>query len=248
MAINELQKGALTCQLPRPRYAYIGPTYTQSKSVAWDYAQFYAKPIPGVSANQSELRVDYPNEGQVRLFGADNPDSLRGLYLDGVVLDEYQMHPPKTFTEVIGPTLVDRGGWALFLGTPSGKNQFYDMAQEAKRRQMAGDKDWFFAEYRASQTGLLSAEFLSQQRSMMTQDEYDQEFECSFEAAVKGAIYASELLTARSEGRVTRVPYEPVLSVDTAWDLGVGDATAIWFVQRTRGGEVRVIDYYEAAG
>lgn len=248
LAVNELQKGALVCKMPRPRFGYIGPTYTQSKAVAWDYAQFYARPIPGVTANQSELRIDYPNEGQLRLYGADNPDSLRGLYFDGVVLDEYSLHPPKTFTEVIGPTLVDRGGWALFLGTPNGKNQFYDIAQEAKRRQAAGDPQWFFAEFKASETGLLDKDYLAQAKSIMTSDEYAQEFECSFEAAVKGAIFTKELEQARTETRITSVPIDPILPVDTDWDLGVGDSTAIWFSQSLRSGEVRLVDYYEASG
>jgi len=248
LGINQLQKDALTSPRPRPRSGYIGPTYTQAKAVCWDYAQFYARPIPDHKVNQSELRIDYPNEGQVRLYGADNPDSLRGLYFDRVVLDEFGMHPPKTFTEVIGPTLVDRGGKALFEGTPNGKNQFYDIATEARARHEAGDPDWYFAEFKASETGLLDADYLQSARSIMTDDEYEQEFECSFTAAVKGAIYASELQRAQMEQRVTTVPYDPLLPVDTDWDLGVGDATAIWFSQSTMGGEVRLIDYHEASG
>lgn len=246
--VNHLIKGALTVQQQRPRCGYIGPTYTQAKSVCWDYAQYYSAPIPGVKVNQSELRIDYPNEGQVRLYGADNPDSLRGLYFDKVALDEYGLHPPKTFTEVIGPTLVDRGGTALFTGTPNGKNQFYDIVQEAKARMASGDPAWFFAEYKASQTGLLDPEYLAQAKSLMSADEYQQEFECSFEAAVKGAIYGAELQAARANHRITTVPYDPILPVDTDWDLGVGDHTAIWFSQSTRSGEVRLIDYYEASG
>ncbi len=248
LGVNVNQQTALLCGKERPRVAYIGPTYTQGKAVAWDYMQHYARPIPGVVFHQSELRVDYPNAGQARIYGADNPDALRGIYLDRAVLDEFGLHPAKTFSEVIGPTLVDRGGSALFLGTPNGKNQFYDIAQHAKAREAAGDPDWFYREYKASQTGLLDAAYLAQARQTMTEDEYLQEFECSFEAAVKGAIYATELEAARSAGRIASVPVDPVLPVDTAWDLGVGDATAIWFVQRLRSGEVRVIDYYEASG
>lgn len=248
MGVNELQRGATSCQLPRPRFAYIGPTYRQSKQIAWDYVQFYARPIPNTTPHQSELRVDYPNGGQVRLYGSDNPDSLRGIYLDGAVLDEYGLHPPKTFTEVISATLVDRGGWALFEGTPNGKNQFYEIAEHAKKEQAAGNPDWFYAEYKASQTGLLDPAYLASARSVMTEDEYAQEFECSFTAAVKGAIYAKELQQARDQGRVTRIPIEPTLPVDTDWDLGVGDATAIWFSQTLRTGEVRLVDYYEASG
>jgi phage terminase large subunit len=248
LAVNELQRSAVTCSLERPRVAYIGPTYRQGKAVAWDYMMHYARPIPGAQMNQSELRVDYPNAGQARIYGSDNPDALRGIYLDDVAFDEYGLHPAKTYTEVIAPALVDRGGRALFLGTPNGKNQFYDIAQHAQKRQAAGDPDWAYCEHKASQTGLLDAGYLSQARNVMTADEYAQEFECSFEAAVKGAIYARELEAARNDKRITTVPIDPALPVDTDWDLGVGDAMAIWFSQSTRSGEVRLVDYHEASG
>lgn len=243
LAINQLIKGALTCQKERPRFAYVAPTYAQGKAVAFDYIQFYSRVVPGVTFNQSELRADYPNGGQVRIYGADSPDSLRGLYFDGVVLDEFGLMPPRTFSEVIRPALSDRQGWALFLGTPAGKNQFYEVVQQAKQ-----DAGWYFAEFKASQTGIIDPKELEAARKDMTADEYAQEYECSFEASVKGAIYAAELEQARAAGRVSTVPYDPILPVDTDWDLGVGDSTAIWFSQSLRSGEVRVIDYYEASG
>jgi len=248
LAVNHLIRGALTCKKLRPRFGYLAPTYTQGKSTALDYFAHYSAPIPGRVINQSELRVDFPNQGQARIYGGDNPDSLRGLYFDGVVLEEYGLHAAKTYSEVVAATLVDRGGWALFQGTPNGRNQFFEVAQHAKERQAAGDPDWFYAEHKASQTGLLDPGYLASARSMMTPDEYAQEFECSFEAAVKGAIYAREMEQAREGKRITSVPYDPSLPVDTDWDLGIGDAMAIWFTQSTRGGEVRAIDYYEASG
>jgi hypothetical protein len=248
LAVNELQRSAMSVGLERPRTAYIGPTYTQGKAVAWDYMQFYSRPIPGIKVNQSELRIDYPNEGQARIYGSDNPDSLRGIYLDDVAFDEYGLHPAQTYTEVIAPALVDRGGRALFLGTPNGKNQFWDIAKHAKTMMSKGHKDWYYCEYPVSKTGLLDKAYLSQAKAVMTADEYAQEFECSWEAAVKGSIYAREMEKARDSKRITTVPYDPALPVDTDWDLGVGDAMAIWFSQSTRSGEVRLIDYYEASG
>jgi phage terminase large subunit len=243
LAINQLQIEALRCEQPRARYAFIAPTFRQGKAAVWDYLVHYAAGIPGVETNISELRVDYPTGGQVRIYGADSPDSLRGLYFDGVVFDEYGLMPPNVFTEVVRPALADRQGWAVFLGTPAGKNQFYDVAKQAKL-----DPAWYFAEFKASQTGIIPPSELLAARAVMTQDEYEQEFECSFEAAVKGAIFSAELQAARSAGRVSVVPYDPVLPVDTDWDLGVGDATAIWFSQSLRGGELRIIDFYEASG
>ena len=243
LAINHLQRGALTCPKPRPRFAYIGPTYRQAKATVWDYAKYYSRPIPGVKVNESELRIDYPNGGQLRIYGGDDPDTLRGLYFDGVCVDEYGLHQADIFSTVLRPALADRAGWALFLGTPNGRNQF-----EATLRHAQADPTWFHAIYKASDTGILSATELAEAQRVMTADEYAQEFECSFEAAVKGAIYANELAAARAAGRVTTVPYDPLLPVDTDWDLGVGDATAIWFSQSLRSGEVRLLDYYEASG
>ena len=243
MSVNLLQQGALMCQRERPRYAYIGPTYRQAKATVWDFCKFYARPIPGVSFNESELRVDYPNHGQLRVYGGDDPDSLRGLYFDGVVVDEYGLHQADIFSTVLRPALADREGSALFLGTPNGKNQFWDIHKHAESTE-----GWFHAVYKASETGILSAGELAAARSVMTADEYAQEFECSFEASVKGAIYAAELEAARTAGRVCPVPYDPALPVDTDWDLGIGDSTAIWFSQSLRSGEIRLIDYYESSG
>lgn len=246
--VNEIQVSALTSKLQRPRCGYIGPTYRQAKAVAWDYMQHYASTIPGIKVNQAELRIEYPNGGQVRIYGADDPDALRGLYFDDVFLDEYGLFPATAYEEVIGPTLIDRGGRAIFCGTPNGRNQFYKVAEYAKARVAEADAHWWYAEYKASQTGILDQKYLQEQRAIMTADQYDQEFEASFAAAVRGAIYGRELEQARAGGRVTRVPYEPALPVDTDWDLGIGDSMAIWFSQSTRGGEVRLIDYYEASG
>lgn len=250
MAINHLIRAALTQEKERPRYAYIGPYFNQAKDIAWTYLKHYSSPIPGCDVNESELRVDYPNGGQVRLYGADNPDRLRGLYFDGVVLDEYGLMPPRIYSEVVRPTLSDRQGTALFMGTPNGRNQFYQVINGDPETGFVGarhDPDWFFAEYKASETGIVPDEELRLSRKSMTADEYAQEFECSFEASVKGAIYGRELASLREHGQFTRVPYDPAILVDTDWDLGFGDLTAVWFSQTIRGtGEVRLIDYHEA--
>lgn len=241
--INHLQRDALLCAKTRGHFDYIGPSYRQAKAVAWEYLKHFSAPIPGIQVNESELWVQYPNQARVRLFGGDNPDSLRGMYFDGVALDEYGMMRSDLFPSVIRPGLADRKGYAVFAGTPNGKNQFYDEAMRAQR----GERDYAYLEYRASKTGILPQEELDEARRHMTHDEYQQEFECSFEASVRGAIFGNEIALAKEEGRVSRVGYVDELPVHTAWDLGVGDATAIWFVQQA-GAEVRLIDYYEASG
>lgn len=251
-AVMHLLRSAVTSRKERPRFGYIGPTYRQAKQNAWDYLCHYSS-VAGRwrEVNISELRVDFPhNSSQVRLYGADNPDSLRGLGLDGVVLDEYGLMPRNIWSEVIRPALADRIGWALFIGTPNGKNQFYELIHGDNEGWIGAKHhpDWYCAEHKASETGYLSREELASAKAGMTADEYAQEFECSFEAAVKGAIYAKELEKARSDKRITSVPYEPALPVDTDWDLGYRDATAVWFSQSTRGGEIRLIDYLEGEG
>lgn len=242
MKVNQLVKRAATCRRERPRFAYIAPTYRQGKAIAWDYLKHYTAPIPGIRANESELWVELPNTGQVRIYGADNPDALRGIYLDGTALDEYGLMPPKIFTEVVRPALADREGWACFIGTPNGKNQFWDIAEHART-----EPDWYFAAHKASETNILPDAELADARRLMTSEEYAQEFECSFEASVKGAIYGAELAKAREEKRVTKVLYERTLPVVTAWDLGMRNSTAIWFAQFL-GVEIRLIDYYESSG
>jgi len=242
-ALNQLQKRALMCEKPRPRFVYLAPTYRQGKAVAWDAMKFYAAPIPGVTFHESELRVDYPNGAQVRIYGADSPDSLRGIYADGIVLDEHGLMDAVVWEEVIRPLLTDRQGWAMFVGTPNGKNQFYDICQRAQT-----EDGWHFARYRASETGILPADELSSAKTSMTADQYAQEFECSFEASVRGAVYAREMQLARDDGRLTVVPYDPAIPVFTSWDLGYRDRTAVWFTQHAYGGSVRIIDYLEGEG
>lgn len=241
--INECIRGALTCTLPNPRFSYIAPFLNQSKAIAWDYLKHYAGAIPGTSFNESELRADLPNGGRVRLYGADNPNALRGLYHDGAILDEFGDMDPAVWTEVVRPALSDRHGWAAFAGTPRGKNEFYNL----RNRGLKGDADWTAWILKASETGLLSEADLRDARDSMDESTYAREYECDFDASIEGAYYAKEMAKAEAEGRICRVPIEPTVQVDTWWDLGIDDATAIWFVQDV-GQERRVIDYIEVSG
>lgn len=233
---------ALRCTKKAPRFAYIAPFYVQAKDVAWGYIKQFSSNVPGVKFNESELYVEFPNEARIRLYGGENYDRLRGLYLDGIVLDEYADMDPRAWSEVIRPALSDREGFAVFVGTPHGPNAFFDLWERARK-----DPTWFSLMLKASETGILPPDELNALRLSMTADEYRQELECSFEAAVKGAYYASEMEAMRDEGRICRVPIDKYAAVDTSWDLGMRDQTAIWFVQRV-GQEVRFVDYYEASG
>jgi len=201
MAVNHLLRAAIMCQRPNPRFAMIGPTYRQMKQVAWDYAKMYARDIPGVRFHETELRVDLPNGARIQLLGSEQPDSLRGIYLDGCVMDEMAQQPESIFPEIIRPALSDRNDpdvptFCYFIGTPQGHNAFYDLFEQATDQD-----DWLAVRYRASETGIVPPDELPAARSM---------------------------------------------KVDTHWDLGIGDSTAIWFTQSLPGGRVHVIDYYEA--
>jgi hypothetical protein len=242
--IQDLQRGATSCENLRPRFAYLSPFLKQSKAVAWDYLRAAMAPLRqfGATVHESELRVDYPKGGQVRLYGADNPDAMRGIYLDGIVLDEYADMDPRVWSEIIRPALADRLGWAVFIGTPKGRNAFFELW----RRSQAED-GWFSMMLKASETGLIAASELALAGRDLSEEQYAQEFECSFDAAVIGSYYGKQLLRAELDKRIGNVSYEPAAMVWTAWDLGIRDATAIWFAQVV-GREVRIIDYYEASG
>ena len=131
-AINHLIQSALSCGKPRPRFSLIAPTYRQAKMIGWDYLKLYTRNIPGVEQRESDLTVNLPGDRRITLYGADNPDALRGSYFDGVVFDEHGLQPGNIFSEVVRPALADRAGWAVFLGTPNGKNEFYAMAERAQ--------------------------------------------------------------------------------------------------------------------
>lgn len=241
-AVNDLIRDALTIDLPNVRVAYIAPYLSQSKAVAWDYALEYTRDIPQIKVNHSELRIDFPNGARFRLFGADNYNAMRGLYFDAVVLDEMADFPASAWPTVIRPAIVDRKGRATIIGTPKGKNEFWEMYDYAKSHP-----EWWCRMFKASDTDILDADELEEAKRTMGEDRYEQEFECSFEAAIQGAYYAQEMKTATTTGRVTNVPYDPAVGVTTAWDLGIGDSTAIFFAQYV-GQEIRIIDYYESSG
>lgn len=241
--IADLTDAALRCRRPNPRFAYVAPYYTQAKDVAWTYLKQMVSQIPGVSINESELRCDLPNGGRVRLYGAENYDRMRGIYLDGVVMDEPADMDPRAWPEVIRPALSDREGWGVFIGTPKGRNAFFDIHSRAESLP----DEWFTMVLRADQSGLLAPGELIDAQATLTPEQYAQEYLCSFDAAILGAYFGKEMSDAQDAGRITDVPWDETQPVHTAWDLGIGDSTAIWFWQAV-GQELHVIDHYEAHG
>ena len=239
--INELIVKALLENKKEAQYAYIAPYYAQSKSIAWQYLLKFSEPFR-TNQNQSELWIELFNKSRIRLFGADNPDALRGLYLDGVILDEYADMKPSVWGSVLRPLLSDRLGWAVFIGTPKGHNAFYDVFSNAEKQE-----NWFVRVLRASQTKLIADAELKDAFGSMTPDQYLQEFECSFEAAIVGAYFGKEMRNLTDESRITNVEYDPMFPCHTAWDLGYSDDTAIFWFQAVHG-EIRVLDYHSSNG
>ena len=241
--INHLIKSALMCTHKNPRFAYIAPTFKQAKSIAWDYMKQFTDKIPSTKFNETELRVDLPNGARITLLGAENSDGLRGIYLDGCVIDEYANIEGKLFAEIIRPALSDRKGYCVFIGTPAGmNNNFYDLYQHAN-----GADDWFNYKAKASDTKIVDPEELEKAREVMGEKKYLQEFECDWIANIEGAIYGDEVAKLDDKKQLARVPYDPTLPVSTAWDLGVADHSSIIFFQQ-KGTAIQIIDYHEERG
>lgn len=198
--------------------------------------------------------MKYPNGSKLFLAGSDNPDSLRGIALWGVGFDEYSQQPSNIFSEIISKALADHLGYAIFFGTPKGKNDFHRLYSKA-----LGDPTWTVVfktidDSLRDETGE-TIENLRQaleddrrlvESGVITEDEFNQEWYCSFEASVKGAYYGPHIAKARADGRVKLVPYDPQLKAHAVWDLGVGQNLAIGIYQRV-GAETHKIDYWQGS-
>ena len=241
-AVNDIIRAAITYQGPNGLFGYVAPYMNQARRIAWDYFKYYAQPVIK-DANESQMTLTLVNGVKISLFGADNADSMRGLGFSGIYLDEYGDFKPSVFGNVIRPALSDKQGWAVFAGTPKGKNQFWEVFDTATRIP----SEWFLLRLPASSSGLLPASELAAAKAQLSEDQYLQEYECSFEAAILGAFYGTEMRQAQDQGRIGQISYDANLPVYTAWDLGYRDDTAIWFYQVLRG-EVRVIDFFAVSG
>ena len=240
-AVNDIIRAAFMYKGPNGLFGYVAPYQNQARRIAWDYFKHYAQPLIS-DTNEQMMTITLVNNTKVSLFGADNADAMRGLGFSGVYMDEYGDFKPSVFGNVIRPALSDKQGWAVFAGTPKGKNQFWDIYETARRIP----DEWFVLRLPASESGLLPQSELNAAKAQLSEDQYLQEYECSFEAAIIGAFFGTEMRLA--EPRINeRVVFTEGYPVHTAWDLGYRDDTAIWWYQVV-GGEVRVIDFYAVSG
>jgi len=202
-----------------------------------------AEAIPGTEIRKAAMSIRLPNGGTWQAGGADNQEAWRGGYADECILDEFDDFPPTMVALVIEPMLADRNGVLIRSGTPKGRGLLQNAYDRAR---ISADYSTYLLDY--TKTGALTPEAIARLRQEMTDEEFAQELGCSFSAPNSGSYYGKLLMEAEEEQRIGNVPHEPTLRVYTAWDLGIDDATSIWFAQVLRSGEWRLIDYVEGSG
>ena len=205
LAVNHLLKQAAVCRRERGSFAYVAPFRNQAKAVAWDYLKHYSAPVPGRAVHEGELSVLLPNGAKLRIFGADNPDALRGLYFDGVVLDEVAQMKPEVWEEIVRPALSDRMGWALFIGTPKGVNLFSDLYYKAAELQAEGDPDWYAASFPVTATSALPPSDVENMRRELSDNAWRQEMLCDFTASSDDTLIGLDDVTEAMSRRASEV-------------------------------------------
>jgi hypothetical protein len=233
----------------RGTYVYFFPTTGLGKRILWDGCDKEGKRFldyipPGIikgNPNSVEMKIELINGSIIQVIGSDKIINV-GINPIGCVFSEFSLQDPRTWA-FTRPILRENNGWAVFNFTPRGKNHAYDIFLMAKN-----NPDWFCQKLSIDDTGVLDESDMEAERNEgMSEQLIQQEYYCSFDQGAEGAYYASLLNKAELDGRLTEVPYDPHVPVDTYWDIGVGDETAILFVQNT-GQQIHLIDIYRNEG
>ena len=231
-------------------YYYFFPTYKQGRMALWEGIDKDGFKVlnhlhPSLIKRQSnqEMSLELTNGSIIRIVGTDDIDKIVGTNPVGCVFSEYSLQLPIAWT-LMSPILAENGGWAIFNGTPRGRNHMYKLEMA-----MAGSPNWYIDGLDVEQSGLYDSikEKIGEDRKMHGDDYVDQEYYVKYSAGVKGAIFMDYIEKARKDKRIGTYIYDPNLCVDTFWDLGVGDSTSIWFRQ-VRGNQINWIDYFECSG
>ena len=238
--VAQLIKDAFSCDKPRPRVAYIAPTYRMAKSIAWDYFKAMLRGLSGVRYRESDLHIDLPNGARIMLMGGENPDRLRGQYLDSAAVDEMADCPESLITAVLRPCLADRQGSLYLIGTVKGRNHFWHTYERALTHP-----EWFTANLKPDDTHALSDDDLRILREEMGEEYYRAEMLNDPTAAVRGAYYGETMRDLEEKGRICEIEHLKDHPVTLAFDLGWADATAVWAIQTLSNGSVRLFDYAE---
>lgn len=228
-------------------YWHVFPTYKQGRRIAWEgrtkdgrrFVDHFPKEIISRIRDQ-EMTIDFINGSSYQIVGADNPDSQVGTNPVGMVFSEFAVLESDDIWILLQPILAENDGWAIFITTPRGRNHAYRMYQKFK-----DDPTWFCEVLSYKDTGAITEEAVARAiREGMSVSMAAQEFECSFNAALEHAFYGEEMKKASDEGRIGLYPHLEDFPVETWWDIGMDNRTAIWFVQKHQGA-LRIIDYVE---
>ncbi len=243
LAIGELIKGCLS---KKGVYAYIAPQKDQGRRNIWnkpDGIKDMIRDIPGVEINETESRIKFPNGSIFFILGADNPENIRGMHLNGVVMDEVADMPFNSWGLVIRPALQANKGWALFIGTPKKGNNLLNHARDLGYD--AEVKNWNTWKIDGVTSGVYTAEELAELKQDMLPSQFAQEIMME-ETASEGEIYANLLDEMGKRGQIGMYPYDSRFPVYTGWDIGYNDYTCIWFAQIDhKTNRIYLIDYYQ---
>lgn len=232
-------------------YWHMLPTYKQGRKIVWegktrdgrDFLSAFPKELV-TRVRDDEMTMWLEGGSVFQVVGTDDIDRLVGANPRGVVFSEFSLQNPAAW-DYVRPILAENGGWALFLYTPRGRNHGYELYQQALRNNVEHGGRWFAQILTVEDTGAISLDAVNEDRaSGMPEELIQQEYYCSFNAAMVGAYFGEQMNFLDHERRLTRVPWSPTHPVITGWDLGIGDNTAIWFLQYV-GMEPRVIRYHE---
>ena len=225
---------------------YLLPTYSQAKIVIWDaiaidgtrFMDYIPKELIK-SVNASELKITFINNSILQLRGADNYDrSIVGTNASLIVFSEFAICDPRAY-EFASPIVAANGGQMIFISTPRGRNHLWELWNRAQTW-----KDWFCYKLTVEDTNHVTEETLAKEREEHSEEYMSQEWYCSFDRGIQGSFYAHYITKMMADGRIGRIPYDPSLPVNTAFDLGFNDQTVIILFQITKNNLINVIDCY----
>lgn len=231
-------------------YFYILPYYAQARKIIWEgmdkngfrLIEHFPQQLVKRRSNQ-EMVLELVNGSVIRLLGSDNIDSIVGTNPIGIVFSEFSVHKVEAWN-YLRPILLENDGWAIFNGTPRGKNHLYTMYQIAQ-----SDPQWFSQVLTIDDTKVMTpAQVEDEVRMGMPRALALQEFYCSFDAAMTGAYYGELMTKLHEQGRLTNVPYDPSKRVNTFWDLGISDTMVIGMFQQEDSGAIKIIDVMSDTG
>ena len=250
---------AMSAMLWPANYAYCFPLQVQARAALWtnfdrrrggNVLDLAFPPEIRRRTDKGAMYIELCNGSTIQLLGSDNYNALMGTNYFGIVFSEWALSDPESWA-YLRPILTENHGWALFISTPRGRNHAHRMYETAQSEP----DHWFSLVSTVDDSGIISNERLAiDHREWMKLygevqgDAYfRQEYFCEFDAPILGAVYADALKYIEAEGRITPLKIERDVPVHTAWDLGIGDATAIWFIQCV-GRNRHAVDYYESSG